>query len=91
VGETVVLCIRPENVTISTQPHPEITSARNVFTGRIVKIAPFGPYQKIHLDCGFPLVAYVTRHSIEDLSLAEAMEVRASFKATGVTVIRKQG
>jgi tungstate transport system ATP-binding protein len=89
LGEAVVLCIRPEHVTLSTQFHREATSARNVFGGRIVKIAPLGPYQKVHLDCGFPLVAYVTHHSVEGLSLVEGKEVRASFKATGVTVIRK--
>jgi len=87
--EAVFLCIRPENVTLSTQSLQEATSARNVFGGRIVKIAPLGPYQKVHLDCGFPLVAYVTHHSVEGLSLVEGKEVRASFKATGVTVIRK--
>jgi tungstate transport system ATP-binding protein len=89
IGETVILCIRPENVTLSTHPLREATSARNLFVGRILKIAPMGPYQKIHLDCGFPLVAYVTRHSIDELSLVEGKEVSASFKATGVTAIRK--
>jgi tungstate transport system ATP-binding protein len=89
LGETVVLCIRPENVTLSTRPSQEGTSARNVFPGRIVKIISLGLYQKVHLHCGFPLVAYVTNHSLEELSLAEGKEVRASFKATAVTVIRK--
>jgi len=54
-----------------------------------LKIAPLGPYQKVQLGCGFPLVAYVTNHSLEELSLTEGKEVRASFKATAVTVIRK--
>jgi len=89
IGETVVLCIRPENVTLSTQPRLEATSARNVFTGRIIKIAPLGPYQKVQLGCGFPLVAYVTNHSLEELSLTEGKEVRASFKATAIHVVRK--
>jgi tungstate transport system ATP-binding protein len=89
LGETVVLCIRPENVTLSTRPSQEGTSARNVFSGRIVKIISLGLYQKVHLHCGFPLVAYVTNHSLEGLSLAEGKEVRAFFKATAVTVIRK--
>jgi tungstate transport system ATP-binding protein len=48
-----------------------------------------GLYQKVHLDCGFPLVAYVTNHSLEELSLTEGKEVKASFKATAVTVMRK--
>ena len=89
LGETVVLCIRPENVTLSIRPSQEGTSARNVFSGRIMKITSLGLYQRIHLDCAFPLVAYVTNHSLEELSLAEGKEVSASFKATAVTVIRK--
>jgi tungstate transport system ATP-binding protein len=90
VGETVILCIRPEHVTLSTQPQRETTSARNVFSGKILKIAPFGPYQKIQLDCRFPLVAYVTNHSLDELSLTEGKEVRASFKATAIHVVRKR-
>ena len=87
--DAVILCIRPENVTLSTQPFKEGSSARNVVPGRIVKITPLGFYQKVQLDCGFLLVAYITNHSLEELSLAEGKEVKASFKATAVTVIRK--
>jgi tungstate transport system ATP-binding protein len=90
LGETVVLCIRPENVTLFTSPSQERTSARNVFPGKIEKIVSLGFYQKIELNCGFPLVAYVTNHSLEELSLAEGKEVKASFKATAVTVMRKE-
>ena len=90
LGETVVLCIRPENVTLSTRPSEEGTSARNVFPGRIEKIVSLGFYQKIELNCGFSLVAHVTNHSLEELSLAEGKEVKASFKATAVTVMRKE-
>ena len=88
-GESVVLCVRPENVTLLTRASQEGTSARNRFPGRIIKIISLGLYQKIHLDCGFPLVAYVTNHSLEELSLTEGKEVNASFKATAVTVMRK--
>jgi tungstate transport system ATP-binding protein len=89
LGESVVLCIRPENVTLSIHPSQEKTSARNIFTGKIVKILPLGLYQKVHLQCGFPLISYVTNHSSEELSLKEGKEVWASFKATAVTLIRK--
>ena len=88
-GETVVFCIRPENVILSTRATRETTSARNVFSGKIEKIIPFGFYQKIELDCGFPLVAYITNQSLENLSLSEGKEVIASFKATAIHVIRK--
>ena len=89
LGEAVVLCVRPENVTLLTRPFQEGTSARNIFQGKIVKIIPLGLYQKVYLDCGFPLVAYVTNHSLEELSLTEGKEVKASFKATAITVMRK--
>lgn len=89
LGESVVLCIRPENVTLSTQPLREPTSARNVFPGRITKMVSFGPYQKVLLDCTFPLSGYVTNRSRDELSLTEGKEVQASFKATAVTVIKE--
>jgi len=89
LGEAVVLCVRPENVTLLTRPSQEGTSARNIFPGKIVRIISLGLYQKVHLDCGFSLVAYVTNHSLEELLLTEGKEVKASFKATAVTVMRK--
>ena len=89
IGEAVVFCIRPENVILTIPPHREATSARNVFPGRIVKIVSLGLYYRVNLDCGFPLVAYVTGHSMENLSLDERKEVFASFKATAIHVIRK--
>jgi tungstate transport system ATP-binding protein len=90
VGETVVCFIRPENVTLSTGASGDVTSARNVFPGKIVKIIPMGLFHKIQLDCGFPLVAYVTSQSLENLSLREGNDIVASFKATAVHVIRKE-
>ncbi len=89
LGEAVILCIRPENVTLSIHSAKEATSARNVFLGKIVKITSLGLYQKIQLDCGFPLVAYVTNHSLEELSLRQGKEVKVSFKATAIHVVRR--
>ena len=91
IGETVILCIRPENVTLSIHPSKEKTSARNIFPGKIEKIISLGLYQKVQLDCGFPLVAYVTNHAMEDLSLTEGKEVKTSFKATAIHVVRRRG
>jgi tungstate transport system ATP-binding protein len=91
IGEAVLLCIRPENVILSTRPSREATSARNVFPGRIEKVISLGLYQKVQLNCGFPLIAYVTHHSIENLSLQVGKEVTASFKATAIHVVRRKG
>ena len=71
-GEKVFLFIRPEDVTISTDSCITGTSARNTFQGIIEKIIAYGPYQKVSMDCGFPVTAYVTKGSIEELKLRKA-------------------
>jgi tungstate transport system ATP-binding protein len=88
-GAAVLCCIRPENVTLATDSPRPGTSARNVFPGRILKITALGLYFRVHVDCGFELVAYVTRQSLEGLALDEGKTVTASFKATAVHVIER--
>jgi tungstate transport system ATP-binding protein len=87
IGEQLLCCIRPEHVTLSTNAPPPGTSARNVFSGTVRTITPLGLFHRVRVDCGFDLVAYVTRQSLEELSLAEGKNVTASFKATAVHVI----
>lgn len=89
-GENVVLHISPENVILSDNFVSKKTSLRNYFTARITCIMPMGPFIKVHLDCGFPLVAYITNESRETLALSEEKEVTASFKATAVQVIARR-
>ena len=89
-GDRILCFIRPENVTLSVEKFHEMTSARNTIPGRIVRIIPMGLFYKVHLDCGFPLVAYVTHQSRENLAIEEGKGVYASFKATAVHVIRKE-
>ncbi|MCX5839295.1 MAG: ABC transporter ATP-binding protein [Deltaproteobacteria bacterium] len=86
-GDRVLCCIRPEHVTLSTNAPPPGTSARNAFPGKIRKITPLGLFHRVCLDCGFDLVAYVTRQSLEELLLEEGKTITASFKATAVHVI----
>jgi tungstate transport system ATP-binding protein len=89
-GEGVLCCIRPEHVTLSTNTSFSETSARNAFPGTIRKITPLGLFHRVHLNCGFDLMAYVTRQSLETLALEEGKSVIASFKATAVHVIPRQ-
>jgi tungstate transport system ATP-binding protein len=88
-GEGVVLCIRPENVVLLANRPLETTSARNVFEGTVERVIPLGFFQRVHLNCGFPLAAFVTNQSVEHLSIREGKEMVASFKATAIHVIRK--
>ncbi|MBI3521693.1 MAG: ABC transporter ATP-binding protein [Chloroflexi bacterium] len=78
-----LLCIRPDDIVISrAEPDPTQASPRNTFPARIVAIEPIGRRVRLVLDCGFPLVAHVTRQSIRELELAVDQHVVASFKAT---------
>lgn len=89
-GEDVVLHISPETVILSDNFIGKKTSIRNSFTGRITYILPMGPFFKVYIDCGFPLVAYITNESKQSLALSEEKEVIASFKATAVRVIARR-
>ena len=89
LGEQVFCCIRPEHVTISPGGQLDRSSARNAFPAIIDRIIPAGPFHKVHLQGGFPLVAYVTVQSIEELDLRPGSTVIASFKATAVHIIRR--
>jgi len=84
----VELYLRPEEVTISL-PAPSgqvVKSTRNRLAGTITKIVPNGPFMRVTIDCGFPLVALVTRLSGEDLRLAVGTPVIAEIKATAIHV-----
>ncbi len=89
VGSRVFCCIRPENVILEANDPVPQTSARNVYPARVVGVASMGPFLKVQLDCGFPVVSYVTPESFSALGLREGREVYASFKATSVYVIHK--
>lgn len=88
-GENVVCGIRPEHVTLGTDPPRGEPAIRNVLSGKILKIVPLGLFCKVYLHCGFMVVAFVTRQFGENLSLRVGEDVTASFEATAVHVIRR--
>jgi tungstate transport system ATP-binding protein len=85
-GEEVCACVRPEDITIALS---EVSSsARNSFTGEITRVVAVGPLARVEIDCGFPLIALVTKRSAEELGLEKGKQVFATFKATGVHIIK---
>ena len=84
-GDEVHLCIRPEDITLSLRGAS--TSARNSFSGRVTGLALSGALARVQLDCGFPLVALITKQSAEELGLQIGKQAHISFKATAVHVI----
>ena len=88
-GEWVRLCVRPEDVTLSPRaPAGAPSSARNHLDGAIVRLAPSGPHVRVTIDCGFPLVAFVTQRSIREMALEPGTPVTAHFKATAPHLLR---
>ncbi len=86
-GETVLVLVRPEDITLCMT---RITSsARNSFASEVTRVTVTGPLARVEIDCGFPLVALVTKRSAEEMGLVKGKPVFASFKATGVHVIKK--
>jgi len=88
-GRAVYVCLRPEDITLWAQPTEQTSSARNRVTGRLVKLTPQGPLVRVVLDCGFPLVALITRSSTSEMGLQIGQEVAATFKASAVHLIAR--
>jgi tungstate transport system ATP-binding protein len=87
-GDKVLVGIRPEDVTISLEKVCG-TSARNCLAGTIGYIMFDGPLCRVGIDCGFPLVALVTRKSAGEMDLQKGRQVYATFKAVSIHVIRR--
>ncbi len=88
IGRALV-CLRPEDVALAL-PHeggvPD--SVRNHLQGRVTTLRPVGlAGVRVTIDCGFPLVALVTRRSAQELALVAGAPIVASFKATAVHLI----
>lgn len=87
VGRDVLFCLRPEDVTLWPPGAAPASSARNRLTGKIEQLYPQGVLVRVVVDCGFPLMALVTRTSAREMGLSQGMLVTASFKASAVHLI----
>jgi tungstate transport system ATP-binding protein len=85
-GESINLFVRPEDITIAVSS--ERSSARNRIEGTITRLALVGPLVRLEIDCGFRLMAVVTRQSAEDLGLAIGGRVYACLKATAIHAVK---
>jgi len=88
-GPEVYVCIRAEDIALERGPIAA-SSARNLLPGTVTEITLLGAMARVTLDCGFPLVAMVTRSSVDDLQLAPGQAVIAVIKAGAVHLISRQ-
>jgi tungstate transport system ATP-binding protein len=88
-GEKVKVGIRPEDVTLV--PADEVdrpTSSRNAFTGKVTDVEARGPVARVTVACPFPLVAAITTRSLDELEIAEGVEIGVRFKATALVIFQ---
>ena len=89
IAEALV-CLRPEDISIAPGGEATPGSPRNKIPGTITRVVPSGADARVEIDCGFPLVARVTRRSVDELGLEAGARVVASFKATAVHLIPRR-
>ncbi len=84
-----LLCLRPEDIVLA--PGDVAGSARNQLRGVVRRIRSAGAEVRVEVDCGFSLVASITKRSLEELGLEVGSPLVASFKATAVHLIPRDG
>lgn len=80
-----ILAVPPTDIFVSCEPIA--SSARNVFSGRVTRLAHVRA-GAVHVtgDVGVELIAVVTPEAVRDLGLAPGSPVTFSFKASAVRV-----
>ncbi|MFN8643016.1 MAG: TOBE domain-containing protein [Candidatus Binatia bacterium] len=70
---------------------PLASSARNQLRGRVIAIATDAGGVLLTVDCGQPIQARITPHSLASLGLAIGSEVCVTFKALAVHPLPDEG
>ncbi len=79
------IAIDPENIIISKE-QPK-TSARNAFSGKIIKIESLGSNVRILVDVGVQMYSIITRQSFQELGINLGSSIVINFKVNSVKVI----
>lgn len=89
-GPEVFVCIRAEDVVLE-RGSTAVSSARNHLCGTVTTVTALGALARVTIDCGFPLVAMVTRSTVEEFGLVSGLPVVAAIKAGAVHLVSRQG
>jgi ABC-type Fe3+/spermidine/putrescine transport system ATPase subunit len=79
----VTVCARPEEVAL----HRAADGCASRLTATVVALRPIGAMVEVSLDCGFPLVAVVSRHTVADLELMPGATVDAAIAQASIHLI----
>jgi len=80
----VTASVRPEDIILSNSRL--VSSARNVFRGKVTEVSDFGDTVKLRVDAGKEFVAQITRRSFEGMELNIGSQVYLTFKASAVRI-----
>lgn len=96
-GRLSAMCDFPLASRVKVMVHPEeivllageegAGSARNRLRARVSEVKEAGPMVRVSLQCGFPLVAHITKASREELGVEPGKELTAAIKATSLHVM----
>jgi len=81
----VSVCVRPEDIIVSV--HPIISSARNMFEGRITEISDLGSIVRLRVKAGKDFIVQITKRSFSEMRLNLDSKVFLAFKASAVQLI----
>lgn len=87
--ERVLVSIRAEDVILAREALPAGTSARNRWLGCVVELVDEGAMVRVEIECGFTLVARLTRQAAAELALGPGVEVTALVKAPSVHLMAR--
>jgi tungstate transport system ATP-binding protein len=83
----VTVAIRPEDITLYNEPDGKM-SARNVLTGTITEIRPYGIISHVMVQVSsISLAVQITWQSVREMNLITGKNVLISFKAPSVHVM----
>jgi molybdate transport system ATP-binding protein len=87
-GGEVFACMRAEDVIVQRGAQAQ-GSARNHLPATVIAIENEGAIDRVTVECGFTLVAAITRQSSDELALRPGSVVTAAIKATAIHVVPK--
>jgi molybdopterin-binding protein len=77
--------VNPQDIILSKSA--VVSSARNVFEGRIVEILDLGSLVKLKVDIGKPFTVQITKRSFNEMNLNVDSRVFLAFKASAVQTV----
>jgi len=81
----VTVYVRPEDIILSR--NPVVSSARNMFKGKIIEMVDLGPVMKLKVKAGKEFVVQVTKRSFNEMKLNIGSTVFLVFKASAVQAV----